>query len=70
MFIEKLGSIVDTSDRMVLVITHDGTVEVMSSFFNYEDVQRLIHLLQRTSCEWWFKPIDERMVKLRIRLFV
>jgi len=70
LFIEKLAAIVDSSNRMVLVVTCDGSVEVMSTFFNYEDVQKLAYLLQRTSCEWWFKPIDDKMVKLRIRLFV
>jgi hypothetical protein len=66
-FIEALGKIVEKSDRMVLVINDE--IEVHSTFFNYADMQKLSYLLQRTSCEWWIKPMDDKMIKLRVRLF-
>lgn len=66
-FIEAIGKIVDSSDRMLLVVNEN--VEVRAPFFNYADMQKFTYLLQRTSCEWWIKPIDEKMVMLRVRLF-
>lgn len=74
-FIERLGKIVANSKRMLLVIPPDGMIEVHSPYFTYEDTQKITHLLQRTSCEWWIKPVSanlihEDLVKFRIRLFI
>jgi hypothetical protein len=66
-FIEALGKIVEKSDRMVLIVS--DSIEVHSTFFNYADMQILSYLLQRTSCEWWIKPNDDKMIKLTVRLF-
>jgi hypothetical protein len=66
-FIEKLGKIIDKSDRMLLVV--NDAIEIHAPYFNYSDVQKLTYLLQRTSCDWYFKPVNENLVKLRIILF-
>lgn len=66
-FIEKVGKIVAESNRMILVINDE--VEIHTTYFTYENMQRLIYLLQRTSCEWWLKPVDHNLIKLRVRLF-
>lgn len=68
--IEKLGLMVKAKDRMLLRVTGDRVI-VESEFFNYEDIQKFTHILQRTSCEWWIYPSEilERGVELRVRLF-
>ena len=66
-FIEALGKIVEKSDRMLLVI--NDMVEVHAPFFNYQDMQKLTYLLQRTSCEWWLNPNGPDSIKLRVRIF-
>lgn len=66
-FIDALGKIVDKSDRMILIV-NDG-IEVHSTFFNYSDIQKLSYLLQRTSCEWWIKPVSDELITLKVRLF-
>lgn len=66
--IEKLGKIVDDSKRLLLVLPVDGAIEIHADYFTLYDTQKLFHLLQRTpEVEWWIKPIDQYMVKLRIR---
>lgn len=66
-FIEGIGKIVEKSDRMILVI--NDAIEVHSTYFTYEDIQKFSYWLQRTSCEWWIKPVSDSMIKLRVRLF-
>lgn len=67
-FIGRVGAICDQSNRMYLAV-NDG-IEVRSTFFTYADIQKFSYLLQRTPCEWWIKPIDDKMIMLRVRLFV
>lgn len=66
--IEKLGEMVKQKDRMLLKVTSDR-ICVESEFFNYEDIQKISYILQRTSCEWWIYPCGPSSIELRIRLF-
>jgi hypothetical protein len=66
--IKKLQELVDSKDRMLLKIV-DGRLIVESDFFNYSDIQKIIHILQRTSCEWWIYPCGSDKIQLRVRLF-
>ena len=54
--------------QMIMKVIGDRYI-VESRFFNYEDVQKMQHMLVRTSCEWWIKPVDHETVQLRIRFF-
>lgn len=65
--IDKLGKIIDDSDRMILILPPDGSIEVHTTYFTLYNLQRLTHLLQRTPhIEWWLKPVSSEMIKLRI----
>lgn len=67
--ITRLGDVVNDSKRMILKIKSSDRIHIESEFFNYEDIQRLTYILQRTACEWWIYPISEKSVELRVRLF-
>jgi hypothetical protein len=69
--IDKLGKIVEESDKMILICPPDGCVYVESPYFTYADVQKFIYLLSRTQCEWYIYPAEtiERGVRLKVRLF-
>jgi hypothetical protein len=66
--IEKLGELVKAKSRMLLKIS-ESRICIESEFFNYSDVQKITHILQRTSCEWWIYPCGLQSIELRIRLF-
>lgn len=66
--IEKLGEMVKAKDRMLLKVTPDRVI-VESEFFNYADIQKITHILQRTSCEWWIYPSGLHSIELRVMLF-
>ena len=67
---ERLGALVAESKKMILVVPVSGCdVCLHSTSFNYKDVQQLTYILQRTPCEWSYRPVSEKLVGLYIYLF-
>lgn len=70
-FIEKLGKIIEAVPTLLLIKDPSGLVFVEAPVFSYATMQKFMHLLGRTSCEWYIYPSSriERGVQLKIRLF-
>lgn len=67
--IQRLGALTSESKKMMLIIPTSGpNVVLHSTSFNYKDVQQLTYILQRTRCEWVFKPISDKLIGLYIYL--
>ncbi len=69
---ERLGQLVAKSKKMMLIVPVSGCdVCLHSPSFNYKDVQRLTYILQRTPCEWVYKPVtgNDKLIGLYIHLF-
>lgn len=70
--IERLAQWVEERNKQSaerqMLLRISGNAIVGSNFFNYGDVQKMTHILQRTSCEWWIYPGHE-CVELHVRFF-
>lgn len=72
-FLAKIGKIVDQAQgkTMLLVKADGGMVYIEAVYFSYSDMQKFMHLLSRTPCEWYIYPATriENGVQLKVRLF-